>query len=176
MPQDFGFAPIGQDDDFGFEEFGFEPISETKRSEPELRQEPEKSFLSKAWGFLNTPPEFITSGANRLADWITDPNTYGRFKGLGGPGAAPGMAGMLGGAIQGASELLTPINVADVATLGATRIPRMLNRGVSALTGAGGVQDIAEGNYGQGVLELVGGIAGFTPGSKNALKELTTPI
>src|SRR5690606_39888302 len=96
MPQDFGFAPIGQDDDFGFEEFGFEPISETKRSEPELRQELEKSFLSKAWGFLNTPPEFITSGANRLADWITDPNTYGRFKGLGGPGAAPGMAGMLG--------------------------------------------------------------------------------
>lgn len=134
-----------------------------------------RSLTGRAWDAVSKAPEFIT---NRTR---VDPKqtlmekaggTWGAIKQV--PGALKDLAslawegnpdidnsirqGFRQGANEGFGEMLSPLNVADAATgFGKGKVIQGINRGISAATAGGGLQDISEGNYLAGIPEVVFG-------------------
>jgi hypothetical protein len=137
----------------------------------------EPSATSKLFGQLNTAPKFITDRTR------IDPNkTITEGKALGGllevPGALwdiaknaisnprsiPAMAGGFArGAVEGAGELASPINIADAATgFGKAPAMRLANRVISAGNIPMGVDTMMNGDPMAGLAQIGFGAAGMT--------------
>lgn len=136
-----------------------------------------KSWAQNAWDTLNTAPKFITDAASGFADRITDPrfgeSAWNPFR---GSPIDPYARGMIGGSAQGFADMLSPINVADAATgFGKGTAIRYANKGINAVAGLGGLQDVVSGNIPLGLGEMGASILGFRGIPKSGPKRITDP-
>lgn len=138
-------------------------------SNPEPKEEP--SMLSKAWGVLNKPLVNLKGIASKAANWIDAPEADDSYLGSLGKGFVAGATQGVGDVL---SDLTSPMNLATAALSGGSSLAAkrglssvakaaaLGEAGISALQGVHGANEIREGNYGQGAMELLGaGIGGL---------------
>jgi len=156
MPKDPFFDPFESPDKDYFSQFEEVPSNKiTKKKD-------EEGLLSKAWNFASEPPKFITDAANKAADYIDNPKGEGGY-----------LRGFGAGALQGASSLLSPLNV--ISTVAPESGVAKLLYGTQLAEGA---DQIRKGNYLSGAADIGMGALGFkAPGikTKGKLGEVFNP-
>jgi predicted peroxiredoxin len=174
--------------------------NEEKKPESDLSRlitgnPPPRGAVGQTWDALNTAPKFITNRTrvdpndtivNKAGGmWESMKQVPGAIRDIASnawerPSSINAMGtGFARGATEGLGELASPVNIADAATgFGKGGLVRGINRGVSALTAAGGVSDIADGNLTAGIPEVIFGALGArSRGPKvNVVPEVKPPI
>ncbi len=173
-------------------EFEASPTSET----PEGRS---------LWEHFSEAPKFITDAARSASDWITEPTLATSPTGQGGLAdiahrTAAMSKGFVGGALEGASSLLSPLNILTGGAgalegyaikqglKGTAQLANIANKVASAPMVVHGGKLILSpestwGQRGQGLMEIAGGAAGllhklpevYRPGAKIIAESIKTP-
>lgn len=143
-----------------------------------IQQAPASMWDNPVWKALTQPPEFVTKGVNKFADWITTPELENETIWLGGiPVGENLVKGFIGGAAQGASQFINPVDVAGLATgvgeynaarRGASTLAKALKwgeRATSAPVALHGFERVTDptsslGEKAAGIAELAGGAYG----------------
>lgn len=154
QPQSITLSINNQDDiikEFPLEATSPSDIDETPIIHEFDVNETDEGLAEKLYKGIFDAPKFITEPAKGFADYMSQPDLDSNF---------PRLSGFVGGAVEGASKLLSPANIVSTALPALKPIAKfapLVQKGLGALQLGHGTHEISEGNYLEGLGDIAFG-------------------